>query len=406
MTENVKVLIGIPTGEYARRADFYDYVDLLELPPGTCKVNMHGASPARSRNIIIDHAIKGNFTHILFLDDDMAFKPNILKMLLEHDKDMVTGLYLGRNYPHKPMIFDYADEFGRCRYVFLNGHDSRLKKVVAAGLGACLIKTEVFKKLEKPYIRLGELDKDHWCDDIGFFLRARAAGIDLYCDLECKLGHIGTMIIWPNQDDNKNWFSVYDTNGTITLQVPQSNPLTDSKKGIENALKIEGWMSETELRWLAETAEKCETIVEFGSHCGRSTRALADNCLGTTHAVDPWSGDYFNNDNSSSPILNGSRLEDFKNNLKDLIVTGRVEFHQMKSTEFKMGMKVDMVFIDGDHRYESVKVDIEHAKTLIKKGGIIAGHDYEEVGWVGVKKAVDEIFGPVTLIDRIWFTRV
>jgi methyltransferase family protein len=406
MIENPRVLIGISTGEYARRADFYDYVDYMEMLPGTARSWVHGQSPARSRNIIINQAIEGNFTHVLFLDDDMAFKPDLMKTLLSHDKDMVTGLYLGRNYPHKPMIFDYADEFGRCRYVFLNGHDSRLKKVVAAGLGACLIKTSVFEKMEKPYVRLGELDKDHWCDDIGFFLRAKAAGFELFCDLECYLGHIGTMIIWPNRNEQGDWFSAYDTNGTMKLQVPQPNPYTVSKKGIENALKIEGWMSETELRWLAETAEMCETIVEFGSHCGRSTRALADNCMGVTHAVDPWTGEYYNDDGSRAEFLGGSRLEDFKHNLQDLIPIGRVEYHKMKSTEFKLGVLADLVFIDGSHLYEDVKSDIAHAKTLVKKGGILAGHDYNDAGWPGVKRAVDEIFGVVPFVGSIWFVKV
>ena len=52
---------------------------------------------------------------------------------------------------------------------------------------------------------------------------------------------------------------------------------------------------------------------------------------------------------------------------------------------------LDAIYIDGDHRYEGVLNDILLAKKLVKKGGIIAGHDYH---WEspGVKQAVDEIF--------------
>jgi hypothetical protein len=56
----------------------------------------------------------------------------------------------------------------------------------------------------------------------------------------------------------------------------------------------------------------------------------------------------------------------------------------------------DFVYIDADHTYEMVKRDIELWLPLIKKSGLIGGHDYgfpdEAVRWGGVQKAVDEIF--------------
>ena len=56
---------------------------------------------------------------------------------------------------------------------------------------------------------------------------------------------------------------------------------------ITQALQIQGWMSEPELYWLAEQARKPITIVEAGSYCGRSARAIADNMHeGTLHCVD------------------------------------------------------------------------------------------------------------------------
>jgi hypothetical protein len=40
-----------------------------------------------------------------------------------------------------------------------------------------------------------------------------------------------------------------------------------------------------------------------------------------------------------------------------------------------------------------VKADILAYLPKIKKGGIIAGHDYNNEDWDGVVRAVDEIFG-------------
>lgn len=220
-----KVLIGCVTGEYARRADFYDYYNTLEKPANVMAMFAHDRSPAHGRNIIIHQALKHDATHVLFIDDDMAFPKDSLNRLLEHDVDCVSGLYLRREYPHQPLIFDYADDEGRCLYTYLEGNEEGLKPIVAAGLGFCLIKTAVFKKMEQPWIRLGELDPQEWCDDIGFFNRFREAGFQAYCDMNCRIGHIATMIVWPNYGEDDKWYTGYDTGSSKgMINTPQIEP--------------------------------------------------------------------------------------------------------------------------------------------------------------------------------------
>lgn len=53
--------------------------------------------------------------------------------------------------------------------------------------------------------------------------------------------------------------------------------------------------------------------------------------------------------------------------------------------------KLDFIFIDGNHMYEAVKMDLEIYSKLVRSGGIIALHDigYAEEG--GVHKLWDEI---------------
>lgn len=51
---------------------------------------------------------------------------------------------------------------------------------------------------------------------------------------------------------------------------------------------------------------------------------------------------------------------------------------------------LDFIYIDADHRYESVKQDLEMWYKLLSENGCIGGHDYGNEVFTGVKKAVDE----------------
>lgn len=60
-----------------------------------------------------------------------------------------------------------------------------------------------------------------------------------------------------------------------------------------------------------------------------------------------------------------------------------------------------MVFIDADHKYQSVRTDIAWARDTGVP--IISGHDYRD-DHVGVRRAVDEAFGDArTVRGTVWF---
>ena len=64
----------------------------------------------------------------------------------------------------------------------------------------------------------------------------------------------------------------------------------------------------------------------------------------------------------------------------------------------------DMIYIDGDHRYAGIKHDILQAKRLIRKDGVIAGHDYDLLH-PDVMRAVNEIFGKPKHKGRVWWVK-
>ena len=155
-------------------------------------------------------------------------------------------------------------------------------------------------------------------------------------------------------------------------------------------------MLDEELRWLAKQARVCRRIVEIGSWKGRSTRALADHTHGVVFAVDTWAG---SDEEAHHRELAGHDpwwlSEEFRQNLCDHLASQRVIMVRQPSLvaarSIMSGLRFDMVFIDAEHTYESVRADIAAWRGLVAPGGLLCGHDYGGP-WVGVTHAVNEAF--------------
>jgi predicted O-methyltransferase YrrM len=70
---------------------------------------------------------------------------------------------------------------------------------------------------------------------------------------------------------------------------------------------------------------------------------------------------------------------------------------------------VDLVYIDAAHDYENTATDIRTWLPKVRKGGILAGHDYRYDPQIQVYEAVNEIFGQdykiETYPDSSWTIR-
>jgi len=219
MMNERKVLIGLSTGEHIRRAEFMPSFIGLQRPNNCFTMTVHGQSPAKSRNMIVEKAFEHECTHIFFLDDDMIPPEDTLIKLLAHNKEIVTGLYLLRSFPHRPALFDKAYDNGKCKFTNMTDDKEGLTKAVNCGLGCVLIETNVFRHLTKPYVRLGEILEDEWCDDVGFFNRCRKAGFEVWCDMNAPVGHMTNVTIWPEKH-NGQWFTNYK-HPTGNVHIPQ-----------------------------------------------------------------------------------------------------------------------------------------------------------------------------------------
>jgi hypothetical protein len=151
--------------------------------------------------------------------------------------------------------------------------------------------------------------------------------------------------------------------------------------------------------WLAQQASG--NIVEIGCNRGLTTRALAlSNPNKLVFAVDylvPAEDSHWQDSERPS-------VGDFcahARQLPNVVVVHEDSAH----LRYDALADVGFVFIDGDHTYDAVRVDSEHAIRHIKQrgAGTIVWHDYKsEPGWCGVKPFLDELEMPVFHIAGTW----
>ena len=77
-------------------------------------------------------------------------------------------------------------------------------------------------------------------------------------------------------------------------------------------------------------------------------------------------------------------LKKFKHNVN--IIKGNSNY-ELKKINLNL---IDYVFLDGGHKYETVKNDLESLSTVVKNNGTILCDDYDLTYAPGVKKAIDE----------------
>ena len=218
---NSKVMISYPThSDQARFVDFYDYLAHLDKPMNSAIFPVHGISCAKNRNFAVKVALENNFTHILFLDDDMIFAPNFLKQLLSHDKDLVCGLCTERVIPFRPVLYDAIHADGKRDYHFLEPNEKGLIRIKSTGLACILIKTTVFKKLiGPPWFYFGQYEVDDLAEDTHFYKRTNEVGIELYCDLDAPVGHHCNSVVTPRLI-NGEWSVLLNTHDENTIILP------------------------------------------------------------------------------------------------------------------------------------------------------------------------------------------
>lgn len=149
---------------------------------------------------------------------------------------------------------------------------------------------------------------------------------------------------------------------------------------------------------------KDSVCAELGVYKGDFSEQILARHPKKLHLIDPWK---FEPDPTYDESWYGGSVGESQTRMDDIyrsvvsrfrcgVESGRVEVHRDSSaascSHFPNNY-FDWIYIDGNHRYEFVKLDLDMYLPKVKCQGLIAGDDYGIPGWWedGVTKAVDEL---------------
>jgi hypothetical protein len=146
---------------------------------------------------------------------------------------------------------------------------------------------------------------------------------------------------------------------------------------------VEGWLTEPQAARLTDAARRLgpgARIVEIGSFRGRSTIVLARAAPPDAEvvAVDPHLGsDRGPQEIAARPALGEADLAAFRANLERAGVAGRVRHVRTLSSEALGALdgEVDLLFVDGAHRYGPARDDLLRWGARVRTGGVMLVHD-------------------------------
>lgn len=116
----------------------------------------------RGRNTIVEYFMKNDFTHLMFIDADIVFPTNAIRVLLDKNEDIVCAPYVKKHIfwdEIKKATYNIPppEDYRYCGSSFVinllpysdnKPNDKGLVEVVHSGTGFMLISKKVFEKLK------------------------------------------------------------------------------------------------------------------------------------------------------------------------------------------------------------------------------------------------------------------
>lgn len=173
---------------------------LLRLQiPGHVQL-FEGAPYDHARNAACELALQHDFTHVFMFDSDVIAPPDTILRLLQHDLDIVSGMYCRRSPPHGVAV---AIKDGQWVHRLPGPGQSPLIEVDLVGAGCLLLSRRFLEKIppQRPGKRwfdwrndlAGTLPPELPCmsEDFTLMHHARRHGYKVILDTSIQCVHVG-----------------------------------------------------------------------------------------------------------------------------------------------------------------------------------------------------------------------
>lgn len=213
--ERRMVIIAVPVYS-AIGVDTYDCLErniqyLVQKEVEVAVVKSRGTYVHDARNNCVKQSYNDawGFTHLMFIDGDMTFNPDLVYNLLERRKDIVGGCYVQKSYPFYPNAGILQPDGVRYKLTApdYTGKSGDLLEVDMIGTGLMMIRRTVFDKMDWPWFeflkepcppgkeeqltRIHTKKVDIIGEDVSFCRKARAMGFKVHLDLKNQGAHQG-----------------------------------------------------------------------------------------------------------------------------------------------------------------------------------------------------------------------
>lgn len=205
MNDHFSVVVGVPSGQHWL-AQFG--VDLISLVTSfTSKrvagyrsselrvVNVRSSILSKNRHDLVKAAQELRATHLLFLDTDHTFPPDLIHKLAEGGKLVVAANCVTKQIPANPTARSKNPANPKGEIVYTDPHSHGLERVWRVGTGVMLINMKVFEKIGNGVWDMKYLPEadTYQGEDWSFCEACEQAGIPLYInhDVSKQVGHVG-----------------------------------------------------------------------------------------------------------------------------------------------------------------------------------------------------------------------
>jgi hypothetical protein len=161
------------------------------------------------RNKSASLAIKGQYDFLMMLDADMIYPEHTIVQSVNHDKDVVCGLYYwktlkpfknkaGAGYAahvYKEYDENIFQDYPQWVSLDVAKQEKDLIEVDGLGGGGLCIKRKVLEKLGAPQFECTWDSTEISGEDLNFCKKAKKEGFRIFCDISLNFGHLTQSVV-------------------------------------------------------------------------------------------------------------------------------------------------------------------------------------------------------------------